>query len=340
MPIGKTVLVRLVKNLLDRAQELGLDPSELARDAGLEGVELLHPDARVSLSKEILLWRLISAATPDHSFGINAGAKVQARDLGVLGYSMYFSSSLRKALMRATRYFRILTGAVSLSMTSHPRHYVMLVESPFDIGIHLRHVVDMRMAVILSVAREITAEEVLPAWVEFPYARPATIRDHERFFRCPIRFSQPTARLVLRDKDADLPVVRGDNTLVGYLDQYAEGVLRTLVGEGSVPDRMRAAIWADLSSGVPTVETVASMLGTSPRTLQRNLRSEGTCFRRVLDDMRREMSEACLRDRKLSVSDVAFLGGYRDTASFHRAFKRWTGMSPSQYRKTRVRGQT
>jgi len=129
-------------------------------------------------------------------------------------------------------------------------------------------------------------------------------------------------------------VVRADADLVGYLDDHAESVLRGLVGSGSVTERVRAAVWTDLSHGPPTLGAVANALGMRPRTLQRQLGNEGTSFSAVVDTIRQEMAKACLGDRSLSIDEIAFLLGYADTASFRRSFKRWTGKTPQLFRRS------
>lgn len=100
---------------------------------------------------------------------------------------------------------------------------------------------------------------------------------------------------------------------------------------------MRAAIWSVLADGKPSLDRVATALRVSPRTLQRRLAEEGTSLQSEIEDIRKRMGTALLRDRSHSVEDIAFLLGYSEPSAFYRSFKRWTGATPGQFRRTAER---
>ena len=330
----ETVLVRVVLGVLEQAEALGLDRVGLVRLAGLERIETQDPDARVPVSKQIALWHLIARHAPDPGFGIRLGASLEVRKLGLVGYTMYYSSTLGQALERLVRYSRVVNEALRLTLESRGTHVVLSVSDPYDLGPGLQCALDSRLAMVVSTAREITGRDIVPVKVTFPLGPPKTLTHHESFFRCPIEFLQPSTSVALRNEDVELPVARADIDLVGYLDDHAESVLRSLVGSGSVTERVRAAVWTALSHRPPTLARVAATLALSPRTLQRQLGSEGTSFSEVVDTIRKEMAAACLGDQSLSIDEIAFLLGYADTASFRRSFKRWTGQTPQRYRRS------
>jgi AraC-like DNA-binding protein len=97
--------------------------------------------------------------------------------------------------------------------------------------------------------------------------------------------------------------------------------------------RLRTAICDELRSGQLSLERIAERLGAAPRTLQRWLKGEGTTFAAVVDQLRRELGERYLRDRRLSVQETAFLLGFSDVSAFHRAFVRWTGLTPRRFQE-------
>ena len=330
----ETVLVRVVAELLDRAEALGLDRVGLVRLAGLGDIETKDPDARVPVSKVIALWHLMTLHASDPAFGIRLGASMEVRKLGLVGYAMYYSSTLGQALRRLVRFGRVVNEAIQLTLEDRDPHLALSASDPYDLGGGLRYALDARMALAVSIARAITGREIVPVKVTFPIGPPKTLVHYEQFFRCPIEFNQPSCTVVLRKEDVELPVIRADEDLVGYLDDHAESVLRGLVGSGSVTERVRAALWTDLSHGPPTLACVANSLGMSPRTLQRQLGNERTSFSELVDAIRKEMAKACLDDQSISIDEIAFLLGYADTASFRRSFKRWTGKTPQLYRRS------
>jgi AraC-like DNA-binding protein len=179
--------------------------------------------------------------------------------------------------------------------------------------------------------REITGVGRLPLNVQLPYPRPATMAAYRTVLGNSIEFDAPRAAIVFAVADMDLPVVARDETLCSYLDDHANLILAEL-GSRSFAERVQRVLWDELSEGQPTLKTVAGALGTSTRTLQRRLGDEGVTFAELLDTFRRRMAHELLQRHDLAVYEVAFLLGYSEPSTFFRAFRRWTGTSPLQYR--------
>jgi AraC-like DNA-binding protein len=182
------------------------------------------------------------------------------------------------------------------------------------------------------VSREITGLDIVPVTVSFTYPQPTSISAHRQFFRCPLQFDAATASMVLRETDLDLPLVSADETLAGYLSQYAEQVLASLVWGETVRHTVRAVIWSLLGDGTPSLQHVAAALRMPPRTLQRRLAAEGTSLHAEIEEIRKTMALAVLRDRTTSIEDVSILLGYAEPSTFFRSFKRWTGTTPRRFR--------
>ena len=158
-------------------------------------------------------------------------------------------------------------------------------------------------------------------------------RDYRAIFSCPVRFGSADARISFDEELLQLPTVAADPGLTSYLDDLATIKLDELGAEdASLVQRIRQQLWTALPSGRADLWRVASDLGMSARSLQRRLGEDGTSFSRVLDDLRRELSNELLEDRKLAVAEVAFLLGYSEPSAFQRAFRRWRGVTPRRYR--------
>lgn len=326
-----TMLARGVGKLLELAVAEGMNRHVLIDAAGLTGVDLADPDSRVPVSVQVALWRLIAKGIADPGFGVRGGASMKVRETGLLGYVMSSSATLGNALRRLVRYSRVLTDAFEFRLEAHGQH-IAIAQSHPALGLGLPFAEDARLSALLSVCRQITGAEIVPVEVAFTYQHRASTLEHQRFFRCPLKFGQPHSKLVLFEHDLALPVPRGDETLAGYLSSRAETVLGSLVTGASTRERVRSAIWATLSEGRPTVTRVATALHLPPRTLQRRLANEGTSLHRELEDVRKTMAMAMLRDRTHSIDEVAFLLGYAESSTLFRSFRRWTAMTPQQYR--------
>ena len=329
--IELTGLARIPLLILERTGDYGLDRHELAAAAGFKD-ELQDPDTRVSVTKIWNLWRILIDRTSDPILGLHLGMDIEMRRYGLVGYAMLNSRTVLDAVRRLTRYSRIISEALEVSLSEDAERV--------DIGVApnarldaLVHPVDARLTALVAAVRSLANAEIAPIEVRFPYRRPHRVSDHRRYFRCELRFDCSGSGLTFRRADLDRAVASADEALAGYLDRYAETVLASLAKHGSHAERVRRALWSQLADGPPTLRQAAATLGVSARTLQRKLSLEGTSFAEVLDEFRRAMAVSLLRDRSLAVYEVAFLLGYGDPSAFYRAFRRWEGVPPHEFRK-------
>jgi AraC-like DNA-binding protein len=275
--------------------------------------------------------------SPAPGFGLRAGATRSARDGGLVGYAMLHSATLRDALMRLQRYGRIVGdhnrieideagSAVTITFQGHP-----VLEA-------IHELTELDVAWIVSAIRGMTTREFTPREVRFPYEAPDYVSELRGCFRCSIQFVAPHVAIVLRPSDLDLPVAASDPTLAGYLDQLAENAVKALGEDDSTTGRLRQVLWSRLSEGAPTLSDAASAMAVSPRTLQRRLRDEGVTFAEALSKLRHDLAVHFLKDRTLAMYEVGLLLGYAEPTAFHRAFRRWRGMSPRKFREAAVQG--
>ena len=150
----ETVLVRVVTQLLERAEALGLDRAGLVRLAGLGNIETKDPDARVPVSQEVALWHLMALHASDPAFGIKLGASVEVRSLGLVGYAMYYSSTLGEALKRLVRFGRLVNEATRLTLEVTEPHLALTASDPYEIGVGTLNAILGRIASHLNVQRQ------------------------------------------------------------------------------------------------------------------------------------------------------------------------------------------
>jgi AraC-like DNA-binding protein len=325
-------LARLALIHLERAARFGVPRAELLRDAKLNEEQLRDPDARIPRSAMVRLWHAVASRTPDAALGMRLGAEVRVREFGLVGYTMAFSKTVGAALKRLTRYDRILSEALVVTLDAKDDATWARVDVEPALRA-FRPAADFRLAALLSMCRELAAAPLAPLTVQFPYRRPAEIREYERFYRAPLEFGAVATALLLRNDDLARPTALSDVTLTDYLDRLAEQVLTALGGDDTLRDRVRRVLFSELSEGVPALDRVGRELGLSARTLQRGLRQEGTTFAAVLTQLRQDLAQPLLRDGQLTVAEVAFLLGYQDPSAFQRAFRRWSGRSPRAFRR-------
>jgi AraC-like DNA-binding protein len=325
---GKTTLCSWVKAICRALDAAGCDSAALLADAGFEANALDGPTTRCELKFSLRLWRIAVAATKDPAFGLKVASHIKPTSFHAMSYGMSASSSLKEAFERAQRYCHIVSDAVDYdsSLIGSEFHFIIapsaeLGDEPIDavVGLHLR------------MCRSLIGRDFSPRRIEFRRSRPSKIDDFVSLLRAPLVFDAPDTRLVFDRDSIERPLDTGNPELARHNDAIAIQYLSRLERE-NIQVRVREALTQRLALGEPSQEDVAEILNMSSRTLQRKLGEVSTTYKEILDDTRHALALAYLSAPRHSVSDVTFLLGFSACSSFTRAFRRWTGRSPTDWR--------
>ena len=312
-----------------------MDRGTLLRQIEVSEEQIRDPDNRVPADKTSRLWRRIANQLPDPDLGLEVGSTLEIRSAGVVGYAMLHSDTLLGALRRIVRFAKLLNQRAELALQDlGDRWRLEALQQPLIPG--FRQPIDEGVAGVITALREIAGRDLETAGVHLNYPRPEDTSAHRRLLGRTLHFEAPTAAVDLWNRDIRAPTVAADPSLTRYLDELAEVHLGSLPTSDSYSERLRRAVWPHLSEGLPTLREMAAELALSSRSLQRRLREEGTSFGEVVDGLRHEKAQLLLRDPRLEVYEVGYLLGYSDPSTFHRAFRRWQGTSPSRFRSQQL----
>jgi AraC-like DNA-binding protein len=192
--------------------------------------------------------------------------------------------------------------------------------------------VDVSFAFLLSLGRRGTGQPLAPLRIELTRDGPAT-EAQEDYFRCPIRFGATADALIMRSSDLDRPFPGHNAELMEILTPALEETLGRLQPKSSFKEHVKVVLKRRLASGRPDISAVARDLGTSERTLQRRITEEGSTFRSLVQDARRELGQKLLSEEAADIAEVACLLGFQDITSFYRAFRGWEGTTPQGWRR-------
>ena len=331
-PIG--VSVRSVRPVLERLRALGLDVAAVVAASGSDAAELDDETARIPHALALALWREAVRASRDESFGLHAAEQIRPGAFDVLEYAIRSSATLGDGLERLVRHHRVLHDAAVVRLEVDGERAVLSHALPAPAVALPRHPAEFIVAAWLVTARQATGTELVPVEVRFRHARPEDLAEHERLFRAPLRFDAETNGLVLARAELERPLVKADPGLCAVLERHVRELLDGIPRAGQISDRVRPLLAQELASGVPALGAVARRLHMSPRTLQRELQRDGTTLRELADGLRRELALRYLAEQRLAISEVAFLLGFSEVSAFHRAFKRWSGRTPAEFRRS------
>lgn len=325
-----TVAVAFLRALLDRAGGAGVDVAGLLRDAGISRETVAELNGWVPVDAMARAWILASERATDVDFGLHAAETLPVGVYGVLEYATISSPTILDTLERVTRYYRLMGAMSDMGLDVARDRARVTLRSVLSIDpARLRHYHEYTFAFLVMRGRMLGGDAVAPSEVRFAHPEPASTAEHARIFRAPVRFAQPTNELVVPRAVLDVPLRTANAAASAALQQAGE----TILGAGAVDalEATRAATRAALEGGDVSLEAVARRLGIGARTLQRRLREHGTSYARLLDDVRDETARRWIAQRTMSFGEIAFGLGFSEPSAFHRAFKRWTGLTPRDY---------
>jgi AraC-like DNA-binding protein len=330
MPRSSTVGSIHVSDLLDALRSLGADVDALRAGAGLTGQVLGDPDARIPSSVLLTLFERAARRLRDPLVGLHAGERVHTR--GPLFYLLLSSPRFDEGLRTLARYSRVALDTQEIRVTIGDE-VVNLTVDPGDPAIEgSQHAMDYMMGAILGSIRR-AVPGIRPVGVDLTRA-PIPGRDEaERVFGCQVRFG--CRRNVLRFPVSALksPPGAANRAVAEQIRKYAAALLARVASD-RVQDLAADVIRTLLVDGIrPDRLIVARRLNMSERTLKRRLGQEKTTFKLVRDRVRAETAAALLSNQSLKIGAVAQCVGFAETASFTRAFSRWSGSSPARYRE-------
>ena len=297
----------------------------------------LDLDDRVPISVAHELLRGLIEQTGDLDLGLKAGRTMSAGDVGVAGYAIRSAATVHDAIEVAARYIRLVNDGLELRLHHEGNRVILQWESMIVMP---RAAEDFLMSAIYTSHMRMLLHDApeLECW--FTYPEPSAMVEYERTFgTAKLRFVAPFAGYAFDSGHLQKPVEAADAKLHSVLRQHAEALLGDLPASRTFTDRVRHHLSSDLSHGRPAASKLARRLHMSARTLERRLEGEGTTFGAVLDDLRRRLALDHLGRRDVSLSEIAFLLGFSQVGAFHRAFKRWTGTTPFEYRRQARRAE-
>jgi AraC-like DNA-binding protein len=307
----------------------GVDPSRLP-PFEVPGTDLL--EARIPHGRFVDLWEALIRSVRDPALPIRVIECVTTNDYDVIGFSCMTRATLGEGLSQAVRFARIWSDSSrwDLRIDERTATLELQIAEPQRLGVRCGS--ESALAEMIHGGRLLTGLRYAPVAVRFRHPRPPDASAHERFFSAPIEWSAPRTEVAIDAKLLAQPLLKADPGLAAYFERHAAALLEKCAEPEGMEYRLRSALAAELPRGVPTLETIAPRLGMSTRTLRRRLQEAETTFREVLDQTRCELAKRYLADPQLPVGAVGFMVGFSEPSAFHRAFKRWTGVTPAAFR--------
>ena len=341
MVVGKkqkaSVSINVIRILLKYLTKCGIDCDAPCKAAGIDALILKDHEARISTKQFDIIWKEAVKKADDINFGLHFGREIANSYFGgnILFSMMTNSATVGNAMEIFCRYHTLMEDSILPKMKVEDDFAFFLWESidpHFEIS---RHISEALLCAYVYIIRRITENNSGLLEVRFRHKRPKDIREHKEVFLVPLLFDQPKNELVIEKNTLNLPVFLADPKLLETLEHLAKNLLDSLYPQNIWTDKVISLISKLLSGGEKTdIKAIAANLAVSARNLQNRLKEEKTSYQRILDQVRKEVALNYLTQKDVTICDIAFLLGFSEQSAFNHAFKRWSGLTPGQYRKS------
>lgn len=319
-------LVRLVG-------ERGFDERQILDGTGIEPAMLRSPKARVSYKQLRALLQSVLRLTGDPALGLSFGPRFVLGRWGSLGYATLNAGTFGQALELIARYGVLLVPHIEFSLEREAGRVHLRLEQFIRMGSLRYFATEAVVGALVSQLKLVLGDDLPIECARFDYPAPPYADRYAPTLGCAVEFGADTLELVFPERCLELALQYACPASAVLAEQQCASELDATQERKSVVSQVRHLL-RNRDAGFPDVRTAARCLRTSERSLRRALHESGTSYQTLMDETRRELAMDYLQSTRVPVEDIARMAGFADGRSFRRAFKRWTGMTPGEARRT------
>ncbi|WP_029652216.1 AraC family transcriptional regulator [Marinobacter daepoensis] len=324
------VMLRLIYEAMKRK---GVDTDAIFNRLGVDEQYVYTDQLRTPHSAQLYFWQAVEEVSGDPDVGLHLGAMLPAYKGQVLEYLFLSSPSFGEGLRRALNYQRLLSDAANTEVFVDGQEACMVLDAASEEVRRLRHFNECFVQGVITFFRSITDGNFYPSRIEFEHEREQG-QDHVReVLGCDVVFGAEENRLYFPTEFMSHASPHAEPELLALHERFASEQVARLEKKDIV-GQVERIIAELLDSGEVTLDAVAERLGIKPRTLRTRLTEAETSFNQVLADFRYRLARQLLATTDESIDEIVYLTGFSEPSTFYRAFKRWSGMTPIEYRKT------
>ncbi|MCR6631968.1 MAG: AraC family transcriptional regulator [Magnetospirillum sp.] len=329
-----TISILFVDAVLQGLRDRGFDADELLEQIGLSPSLLNLPHARVSPPTYTMLLRLIAQVLDDEFFGHDS-RRMKVGSFAMMCHSVIHCRTLDRALKRSLRFFALMLDDLRGTLSRGEGGTIVLTLLPADPGRPARVFAQETLLMFVHrLACWLVNRRIPILRASFAYPEPPQAAEYPLMFTSELRFDQPRTEIAMDGKYCALPVVRTAESLRDFLSVAPGNLLVQYKDSNSLAAQIQRRLRELPPSEWPGFDQIADDMRTSASTLRRRMEAEGQSYQAIKDHLRRDMAINLLSDSAMSVMDIAAELGFAETSAFHRAFKKWTGANPGEYRRS------
>ncbi|RDE24654.1 AraC family transcriptional regulator [Motiliproteus coralliicola] len=317
-------------------ESYGIDPEPVCRVADIDLDAAWDPNARFEVVKTTRLFQLGAEVSEDPCFGLTVGRMMRPTSWHALGFSLWASQDLTQALERVNRFTKIFTNSAYTGLDFEPDRLKFWGRSyPAYQPVLTNYQYEAFLSTVMLTCRHLYPHHFQPLRVGLPRREALDdMSSFERMFKCPILLDQDRVWMEIDLETAAQRLPTANPELAQKNDQICLEYISRF-DRSDVQSQVYYRLLEDLSEGEPQMDTMAERLNVSVRTLQRKLREQGTSYKQLVDDVRKDLAMQYMEQSHMPIAEVSYRLGFAHVGNFSRAFKRWSGDSPAEWRERR-----
>ena len=326
------VSVSVLSQLFSYLTSKGVDIDTFLISLGLDPESVNAPDSYIPIETYLLIQDEAAEYANDPYLGLHMGEFAEAGSWSILGYMMMNCKTLGEAFEKSTRYHRIIGNLIEGNAHLKFNRIKVTLATPPHAPQMSRHCYESTISSTVRMMRTLTGKEIDPLEVTFIYPEPNSRSEYERVFRCPVLFGQKENSFTIDLRVIFTPILYANPDMLQHFENYAQEFLADIDRQNEYAQAVTKIILSKLDDEKLSIKKVAKEMSVSVRTLQNRLKDEGVVFSELLTDTRQKLAKKYLQE-DYSVEQITYLLGFSEPSVFRKAFKKWSGVTPRQYRE-------
>ena len=327
-----SVSVTVLSQMFLYLSSLKVDVDAFLRLLGVDPQSVQSPDARIPVDTYLRIQDGAAEYVRDPYFGLHMGEFAEAGSWSILGYVMMNCKNLGEAFEKSGKYSRIIGNMIEAKADVRFNKIRVTVFTPPHAPKMSRHCYESTLSSSVRMMRVLTGVHLCPLEVTFAYPQPESTAEYQRVFGCPVKFGQKENAMTLDWGIVNTPVRLANPDLLAHFEQYAQNLLDEMQRRDEHTRAVTRIILSRLDDESLSIEKVAREMAVSVRTLQNRLDAEGVAFSDLLREVRQRLAQKYLREN-YTVEQITYLLGFSEPSVFCKAFKKWSGVTPREYRE-------
>ncbi len=331
-PSSISVSVTVLAQMFLYLASLKVDIDQFLQSLGLDPLVIKAYDARIPVETYLYIQDQAAEYTHDPYFGLHMGEFAEAGSWSILGYMMMNCKTLGEAFEKSGRYSRIIGNLIEAKGELHFNKAKAVFFTPPHAPKMSRHCFEATFSSSVRMMRTLTGIRLNPLEVTFIYPEPASSEEYQRIFCCPVLFGQKKNSMSIDPRILKTPIRMSNPALLAHFEKYAQDFLAEMDRKDETTRAVTEILLARLDNESMSIEKVAREMSVSVRTLQHRLETEGVVFSDLLKEIRERLAKKYLLEN-YSVEQITYLLGFSEPSVFRKAFKKWSGITPKEYRE-------